>query len=407
MTPAKTAAGPSLLDKFAALDKAMRSKLIESEEDIEIFKLALLAREHAFWLGVPGIAKSYLVDVGMSLIDGLTSNDYFYILFMKSTSREDVFGPLDLPGLKNGHYRFLTDGYLPAAKIAFGDEFWKGNAAIQNALLLATNERKFKNDGVMYDIPLHTMFIASNEMPESDELRAIYDRMLFRKTKKEVSEPGNFINMLKLGIGVPTTIAPVLTWDDVEAAHNEVLQVVISNAVLEALAEIREKLKGEEIFPSPRRFKNSLKAVQAAAWLDGEAEADIEHLRPLRHILWDQPEDFPTVEKLLLELANPLDKEIMSIMGDVEKISSTMEKAIADNLDEDMKQRTGGQIYEKLKHAQADLAKISDQMKGSKRRSAKFEDAAGQIKRITTRMLVKLFDMNEEEIDQSQMDPNQ
>lgn len=405
MTPQKSAA--TLQDKFGALDKAMRSRLVEREDDIEIFKLALLTKSHAFFLGEPGIAKSFMVDIGRGIIDGLTPEDYFYMLFMKGSAREEVFGPLDLHALDQGRYRFLTEGYLPNAKLAFGDEFWKGNSAIQNALLLATNERKFKNDGKVYDIPLHTMFIASNEMPESDELRAIYDRMLFRKTVKRVQEPGNKVKMLKLGMGVKTHLDPVMTWDDVEKAHEEVCRVVIPADVLDALVEVTQKLAQEEIFPSDRRLVQSIVAVQAMAWLDGEAEAEIEHLRICRHIFWDDPDDFPTVEKILMNLVNPLNEKIVAIMAEVEKVRGQMEKAIADNLDDDMKQRAGGQIYDKLSKAKDDLRKIGAELPATGAKRHRFDEGAATIRKITTRMLMKLYDMDEDEIDVAIIDPNE
>ena len=156
------------LNQKIAIDfrKAMRSSLLERDDEIEIILLAMLARTHAFFLGEPGIAKSKLIETAISLIGpDLNAEDYFHILFMKSTTREDVFGPLDLQKLKEGHYHYMEPGYLPVAKIVFGDEFWKANGAIQNALLWATNERLYRNDGVVTTIPLHSMFIASNEMP--------------------------------------------------------------------------------------------------------------------------------------------------------------------------------------------------------------------------------------------------
>jgi MoxR-like ATPase len=43
------------------------------------------------------------------------------------------------------------------------------------------NERKYHNDNEIVEVPLFSVFGASNELPEEDEsLEALYDRFLFR-----------------------------------------------------------------------------------------------------------------------------------------------------------------------------------------------------------------------------------
>lgn len=388
----------SLQDKMDDLSNGMKSRLVERDEEIDIFCLALLAKTHAFFLGEPGIAKSMLVETGIDLIDGLTEDDYFHILFMKSTTREDVFGPLELSKLKEDRYRYKPEGFLPSAKLVFGDEFWKANGAIQNALLWATNERRYRNDGKVGDIPLHSMFIASNEMPDSDELQAIYDRFPLRRVVKRVVEPGGFINMLKLSSGATPKIVPAITWDEIEQACAEVEQIVVPGDVLEALSEVREELREKSIYPSDRRFVQSLKIIKAAAWRDGETEADIEHMTPLKHVLWSDPESYPEVDKLLTGKSNPLDLEIIKIQEDLGKLSREVDKVVADDVDEEQRQRTGAQIYEKIEQAKDDLKDIAGRLKGSKRRSAKLSTATDQVLNLTNRLLTKVFGTTEEQI---------
>lgn len=385
----------TLPDKFHDLRKGMRSRLVERDEEIEIFLQALLSRSHAFFLGEPGIAKSLLVESGVSLINGLSDRDYFHILFMKSTTREDVFGPLSITAFKQDRYKFLSEGYLPDAKIVFGDEFWKANGAIQNALLWATNERKYRNDGQIIDLPLHSMFIASNELPDDDALLAIYDRFPLRKKVLPIVEPGAFISMLNLD---STPIKPVIDWNDVEAAANEVENVVIPPSVLDEMVELKQKLKDLSILPSDRRWKQSLKIVRAAAWLDGETTADIEHLRPLRFVLWSDPEEFTAVENLCLELANPIDIEITKIMTDLSKLNAELDKIIANPGDTENRQRQGTAVYDKIRAAKDELVELAGKLKDSKKRSVKLGPAADQVTSLTKRMLTKVFETSEEEI---------
>lgn len=75
---------------------------------------------------------------------------------------------------------------LVQAEVAFIDEVFKANSAILNTLLTILNERLFDNGRERVPVPLVTMVAASNEMPESEELDALYDRFLLRCSVKQV-----------------------------------------------------------------------------------------------------------------------------------------------------------------------------------------------------------------------------
>lgn len=79
------------------------------------------------------------------------------------------------------------DGYLPTAEVAFIDEIFKANSAILNALLTLLNERLFDNGSSRLSVPLLCLVGASNELPESEELDALYDRFLIRRHVSQVS----------------------------------------------------------------------------------------------------------------------------------------------------------------------------------------------------------------------------
>ena len=61
------------------------------------------------------------------------------------------------------------------------DEVFKANSAILNTLLGLLNERVFDQGPMRISVPLSTVVGASNELPESEELAALYDRFLLRK----------------------------------------------------------------------------------------------------------------------------------------------------------------------------------------------------------------------------------
>lgn len=59
-------------------------------------------------------------------------------------------------------------------------------SAILNALLTLLNERLFDNGNQRLPVPLLCLVGASNELPESEELDALYDRFLIRRTVNQV-----------------------------------------------------------------------------------------------------------------------------------------------------------------------------------------------------------------------------
>lgn len=64
------------------------------------------------------------------------------------------------------------------------------NSAILNALLTLLNERLFDNGNQRLPVPLLCLVGASNELPESEELDALYDRFLIRRTVNQVGGGG-------------------------------------------------------------------------------------------------------------------------------------------------------------------------------------------------------------------------
>ena len=69
---------------------------------------------------------------------------------------------------------------MQSAHVVFLDEVFKGSSAILNALLSFMNERAFYDRGRRHSVPLQCLFAATNELPDSDELQAIWDRFTLR-----------------------------------------------------------------------------------------------------------------------------------------------------------------------------------------------------------------------------------
>ena len=184
----------SARDRLRRMREELGQLFLERSEVIDGALAALLAGQHVLLIGPPGTAKSMLADELCRRLDG---SAYFQWLLTKFTTPEEVFGAVSLRALENDDYRRVTTRKLPEAHIAFLDEVFKANSSILNSLLTVMNERRFHNGRDVLDVPLISLFGASNELPEDDELQALYDRFLVRFVVGYIADDFRFLRMLQ------------------------------------------------------------------------------------------------------------------------------------------------------------------------------------------------------------------
>lgn len=377
-----------LQDKFLAIEDGVNSRLVERSKEVRTAVTALAARVHHFQLGPPGVAKSLLVRTLVGHIEGFNPNDYFERLVTRFSTPEELFGPPSLSALKEDRYSIVTAHMLPEAKLAFVDEIFKANSSILNALLTIMNERKFFNE-VPIDVPLASLFCASNELPQGEELEAMYDRIHFRHILRPIQEPGNFIQMLKGQMA--GEITPVISWAEVEQAQAEVAAVDVPSDVLDAMNTLRNNLAKEGLEPTDRRFAESLKIIRATAWMAERDVADIDDMRLLQHVLWTTPNEKTTVDKVVLELANPLDKEATDLLEEINRLGTELDDAIRNADNKQVKNKKGIEIHGKLERAKEELDSLEKRAEQSGRKSEAMGEAKERLLTVTKTLLRDIF----------------
>lgn len=326
----------NLSNKFRTIMLEIGCMFLEKEELLLAIMRGMLAGEHVLLMGVPGTAKSATI---VEFLRRVTGANYFEYLLTKFSGMEEVFGPLDIQALQAGKYERLTDGYLPWAHVGFLDEIFKANSAILNALLTISNERKFKNGTKNLQCDLVTLVGASNETPQEDELTALYDRFMVRKISYPVSD-SNFTKLLdsSLGKNAGQTTTSIQEWAQ---ARKEVLDVKISQEIKEEVHALKVgMLAGSAPFSaSDRRWRNSAKLLQAAAYLDGRDEVESDDLMVYSDVLWN---DIPTARACadkVASIVNPALGKLLENIDAIDKLLGIMVQGTTDQERIDAKQK--------------------------------------------------------------------
>lgn len=285
--------------KFQALRDELGGALVARGREIDGLLMAMLARVHILLLGPPGTAKSMMVRLLSSVVAG---SNYYSIMMTRFTLPEHVNGPLDIVALKNSEHKRVTAGYLPEAHFAFLDEVFKANSSILNSLLQLINEREYRQGTQVVKSPIETVVGASNELPESNELDALYDRFLVRFWTKCIADRNEMKEMLLLE---QLPLQTQLTLDDIHEAQDAVQAVEMHDDMIELLLDIKDAIEKAGYAASDRRWKSLLSVLKAKAYLEGRDEVEEDDLLVLSDLLWKDPKDRPNLLRVITKAANP------------------------------------------------------------------------------------------------------
>ena len=343
------------LTPLLPLQRELSAHFLERDEVVEGLLCALVAGQHVLLLGPPGTAKSELAHELCRRIDGAR---YFQWLLTRFTTPEELFGPISLKGLEEDRYVRVTEGKLPRAHVAFLDEVFKASSSILNTLLSVMNERRFDGGDGPAEVPLCTLVGAANELPDDDELGALYDRFLLRFQVEYVREDYRFLHLL--GSREPVSRA-TLPLAELEALRARARSVEVPGEVLKDVAELRRLLADRDIIASDRRWRQSIDLLRARAALFGRTRVHCDDLDVLAHVLWTEPSERGVVEEGLRQLAHGHEDEAEKLLFQAREVA---EGARGPHEDEDEADRATVEALAKLHDLSRKLEEILDAARG-------------------------------------------
>jgi MoxR-like ATPase len=292
-------------EKLQDVARFLGGHFLDKQEIIRLLMISAIAGEHMVIVGPPGTAKSAIIRMFARLIDAR----YFEYLLTRFTEPNELFGPVDIKEFREGRYVRRSENMLPSAEIVFLDEIFKSNSAILNSLLTIINERKFTSGPQVLDVPLISLFAASNEVPNDDNLSAMFDRFLLRVLSDNL-DSYHFHELLTRGVanevrrmtGREDDLKPMLPsalLRDIQRHYDRYM--VFPDEFMAKYKGLIFQIRSEGITVSDRRAVKLTKLFAASAIFDGRATVCDGDFFILRHI-WNNLDQ----AELLTEIVNPV-----------------------------------------------------------------------------------------------------
>lgn len=251
---------------------------------VERMLTALLTGGHLLLLGVPGVAKTLMVNAVARAVDLMFNRVQFTIDMLPS----DILGS-ELLDQASG--RFTTHRGPVFTNLLLADEINRAAPKVQSALLEAMQERKVTIGNASHPLPVPFLVIATQnpveqagtfELPEAQLDRfMLCHRLGYPKPEQEEEVLRRQIAMgLKRSEGgaVPRTAfdmisdQPVCSLDDLTAAMDKVQQIHVSDVFMRHCVELLRHTREHpaiELGCSPRAGLALVQASRARAFIHG------------------------------------------------------------------------------------------------------------------------------------------
>ena len=266
--------------KLSAVREATSSVIFGQERVIDLSLITLLAGGHALLIGVPGLAKTSLVET-LGTVMGLGNKR---IQFTPDLMPSDIVGSEVLEESASGKrsFRFVEGPVF--TQLLMADEINRASPKTQSALLQAMQEHHVTVAGVRHDVPRPFHVLATQNPLEQEGTYPLPEAQLDRFLLEiDVGYPDEAAErrMLIATTGTKQTkLKSVLTVKELELAQRIVRQIPVGEKVVDAILKLVRSARpgtgaGDTIDkeiawgPGPRASQALMLGVRAKAMLEG------------------------------------------------------------------------------------------------------------------------------------------
>src|SRR5919201_194303 len=271
-----------------AAKAAIGTVIFGQDRVVERALVTVLSGGHALLVGVPGLAKTKLVET-MGIVLGM---DARRVQFTPDLMPSDILGTEVLEESAGGkrNFRFIAGPVF--AQLLMADEINRASPRTQSALLQAMQEHHVTVAGARHDLPMPFHVLATQNPLEQEGTYPLPEAQLDRFLMEiDVDYPDRDaeLKILKDTTGAEETKAKAaMTAEDLMAAQRLVRRLPVGESVIEAiLALVRSARPGPDAGdlgkliawgPSPRASQALMLVARARALLDGRLAPSIDDI---------------------------------------------------------------------------------------------------------------------------------
>jgi MoxR-like ATPase len=277
----------NLVDKYHLLKSEIGKLIVGQEEAVKFTLLSIFCGGHSLLIGVPGLAKTLLVNT-VSDVLGL---NFKRIQFTPDLMPSDILGSEILD--ENRHFKFIKGPIF--SNIILADEINRTPPKTQAALLEAMQERSVTISGTHYKLELPFFVLATQNPIEQEGTYPLPEAQLDRFMFSINLEYPTFSEEVQVVKNTTSTftqdINSVLSGQEIIDIQNLIRKIPVTDNVIEYAVSLVGKTRPKsreatEMIKSyldwgagPRASQNLILAAKAYAAISGKYSPDIEDVK--------------------------------------------------------------------------------------------------------------------------------
>ena len=277
----------SLKVKYAQLQAEIKKAIVGQDDVVKNVLISVFGNGHCLLVGVPGLAKTLLVNTIANSL-GLTFNR---IQFTPDLMPSDIIGSEILD--ESRHFKFVKGPLF--ANIILADEINRTPPKTQSALLEAMQERRVTAAGHTYELPSPFFVLATQNPIEQEGTYPLPEAQLDRFMFNIWVDYPSFNEEMEIVRSTTTNrkvqVNPVISGEEIVFYQQLIRKMPVTDNVIEYAVKLVSKTRpGGENAPEminqflswgagPRASQNLVVAAKCHAALNGKYSPDIEEIK--------------------------------------------------------------------------------------------------------------------------------